>query len=111
MKLLRIQAKGLPLFQNELDIAFYAQQRIYEEDKSSLVPLFSNVFLNPAVSFIGINASGKTSVLNVIQLVTDILNNKSVVFPERGSEEHHHGEYFKPAHEHEASEQPLGDRR
>lgn len=78
MKLLRIKAKGLPLFQNELDIAFYAQQRIYEEDKTSLVPLFSNVFLNPAISFIGINASGKTSVLNVIQLVTDILNNKSI---------------------------------
>lgn len=66
------------MFPNELDLVFYAQQRIYEGDKSSLFPLFSNVFLNPAVSFIGINASGKTSVLNVIQLVTDILNNKSI---------------------------------
>ena len=78
MKLLRIEAKGLPLFKEGLDIIFYAQQRVYEEDKNNLIELFSNVYLNPAVGFIGINASGKTTVLNTICLVLDILNNQPI---------------------------------
>ena len=61
MKLLRITAEGLPLFKEKLDVCFYAQQRIAEEHKNILYPLFSNIYLNPANGFIGINASGKTS--------------------------------------------------
>ena len=41
-------------------------------------PLFSNIYLNPANAFIGINASGKSSVLKVILLALDIINNKSL---------------------------------
>lgn len=78
MKLLRIQAHGLPLFKEGLDIIFYAQQRVYEDDKNNLMSLFSNVYLNPAIGFIGINASGKTSVLNAICLVTDIINSNPI---------------------------------
>ena len=78
MKLLRIQAQGLPLFKENLDIIFYAQQRVSEDSKNNLISLFSSVYLNPAVGFIGINASGKTSVLNVITLITDIINNKPI---------------------------------
>lgn len=47
MKLLRITAEGLPLFKENLDLAFYAQQRIAEEQKSILYPLFSNIYSNP----------------------------------------------------------------
>lgn len=36
MKLLRITAEGLPLFKEKLDLTFYAQQRIAEEQKSIL---------------------------------------------------------------------------
>ena len=78
MKLLRIQAQGLPLFKEGLDIVFYAQQRVYEDDKNNLISLFSNVYLNPAIGFIGINASGKTSVLNVICLVIDLINSNPI---------------------------------
>ena len=78
MKLLRVTAEGLPLFREKLDICFYAQQRVSEEQKELLHPLFSNVYLNPANGFIGINASGKTSVLKVILLVLNILNNEPV---------------------------------
>lgn len=78
MKLIRITASGLPLFKEELDLTFYAQQRVYEEDKNALLPLFSNVFLNPANAFVGVNASGKTSVLKLILLVLDLLNNKPI---------------------------------
>ena len=53
MKLLRITAEGLPLFKEKLDLSFYAQQRLTEEHKEILYPLFSNIYLNPANGFIG----------------------------------------------------------
>ena len=78
MKLLRITAGGLPLFKEKLDISFYAQQRVAEEHKKLLYGLFSNIYLNPTNGFIGINASGKTSVLKVILLVLDLMNNEPI---------------------------------
>lgn len=78
MKLLRITAEGLPLFKEKLDLNFYAQQRVAEEHKNILYLLFSNIYLNSANGFIGINASGKTSVLKVILLVLELLNNEPI---------------------------------
>lgn len=78
MKLLRITAEGLPLFKEKLDLTFYAQQRITEEQKNILYPLFSNIYLNSATGFIGINASGKTAVLKVILLALEIINNEPI---------------------------------
>lgn len=34
MKILRITAQGLPLFKEDLDICFYAQQRVSEDEVS-----------------------------------------------------------------------------
>lgn len=78
MKLLRITAEGLPRFKEKLDICFYAQQRVSEEQKVTLYPLFSNIYLNPTNGFIGINASGKTSILKVILLVFGIIDNEPI---------------------------------
>ena len=78
MKLLRVTAQGLPLFKEKLDLSFYAQQRVAEEDKMNLYSLFSNVYLNPANVFIGINVSGKTSVLKVLLLALGIVNNEPI---------------------------------
>lgn len=78
MKVLRITAQGLPLFKEQLDLCFNVQQRVADEDKDLLYPLFSNVYMNCANAFIGINASGKTSVLKVIILVLKILNNEPI---------------------------------
>ena len=78
MKLLRVTADGLPLFKEKLDICFYAQQRVSEEHQDILYPLFSNIYLNPTNAFIGINASGKTSVLKVILTALGIVNNEPV---------------------------------
>ena len=80
MKILRITAKGLPLFKQELNITFYAQQRVSEDDKERLYRLAvkPSVYLNPANAFIGINASGKTSVLKAIQLSLCIVNNEPI---------------------------------
>ena len=68
MKLLRIEAIGLPLFKEKLAMTFYAQQRVAEDDRAFLFPLMpeSKYYLNCANAFIGINASGKTSALKVI---------------------------------------------
>lgn len=78
MKLLRITAEGLPLFKETLDLKFYAQQRVADKDKDNLFHLFSNVYLNPTSSFIGINASGKTSVLKVLRFVLGMINNEPI---------------------------------
>ena len=78
MKVLRITAQGLPLFKEELDISFFAQQRVADDDKDLLHPLFSNIYMNCSNAFIGINAAGKTSVMKVILLALNLLNNQPV---------------------------------
>ena len=78
MKILRIAVEGLPLFQERLDICFYAQQRVSEEQRALLYPLFSKVFLNTTNVFAGINASGKTSTLKVILFALHLLSGKSI---------------------------------
>lgn len=80
MKILRITVQGLPLFKQELDILFYAQQRVSEDDKGCLFKLLSapGIYLHAANAFIGINASGKTSVLKVIQLALNMMKNEPI---------------------------------
>lgn len=78
MKVLKITAQGLPLFKEKLDISFFAQQRVADDDKDLLYPLFSNVYMNCSNAFIGINAAGKTSVLKVILLALNLLNNQPI---------------------------------
>lgn len=78
MKILRITAQGLPLFKKDLDICFYTQQRVCEEDKDNLYRLMDNYYLHSACAFIGINASGKTSVLKVISLALNIVKNEPI---------------------------------
>lgn len=78
MKILRITAHGLPLFKEDLDLCFYTQQRVSEDDKDSLYNLVDNYYLHSACAFIGINASGKTSVLKVINLALSIVRNEPI---------------------------------
>lgn len=82
MKLLKIMVEGLPLFKEKLDLVFYARQRVAKDDKTVLYPLFSSVYLNPVNGVIGVNASGKTSVLKVVILVLNILNNEPLNYIE-----------------------------
>lgn len=78
MKILRITGKGLPLFKEDLDICFYAQQRVSEDDKNNLYNMIENYYLHSACAFIGINASGKTSVLKVVNLALSIIKNEPI---------------------------------
>ena len=78
MKILRITAQGLPLFKEDLDICFFAQQRVSEDDKNNLYNMIENYYLHSACAFIGINASGKTSVLKVVNLALSIIKNEPI---------------------------------
>ena len=78
MKILKLDVKGLPLLNSDLCIDFIAQQRVDDNDKEQLYNIFSNIYTNPALAFIGINASGKTTVLKVISLAISLLNNEAL---------------------------------
>lgn len=80
MKILRIRAEGLPLFKAPLDLTFYAKQRVNENDRETLYHLSNqpSVYLNTATAMIGLNASGKTSVMKVIELAVAIVRNDPI---------------------------------
>lgn len=82
MKILKIVVEGLPLFQSRCEIDFLAMQRITEENSEKMSCAFSNntkeFYQNNVLSFIGINASGKTTILKLITFVFRMLNNEPI---------------------------------
>lgn len=78
MKLLKLSIDGLPHFKQNLDIDFVAHQRVDDIDKEQLFNVFSNIYMNPALAFIGINASGKTTILKAISFAISLLNNEPI---------------------------------
>lgn len=78
MKLLKLTLEGLPHFNSILNIDFVAQQRVDDDDKERLYNVFSKIYVNQVISFVGINASGKTTILKTISFVMKMLNNESI---------------------------------
>lgn len=78
MRLLKINIKNMPRFREDIDIDFITKQRVAEDDKEKLFHIFSNIYANQVLSFIGINASGKTTILKVISFVINMLNNEAL---------------------------------
>ncbi len=78
MKILKLTLEGLPHFNDILDIDFVAQQRVDDDDKERLYNVFSKIYVNQAISFVGINASGKTTILKAISFAMKMLNNESI---------------------------------
>ena len=82
MKLLKITASNLPLFQDKCEIDFFALQRVSSDNAEQMSRLFSTstqaYYQNNVMSFIGINASGKTSILKLISFVCGMLGNQSI---------------------------------
>ena len=76
MRILNIKVDGLPLFKGPQELCFFAKQRVSENDKERLLPVFDTVYTQGATAFIGINASGKTSILKVILVALGLLNNE-----------------------------------
>ena len=82
MNLLKLCVSGLPLFQGKCEIDFMAQQRVTEEDAEQMAQVFStglqDFHKNNVLSFIGINASGKTTLLKLIAFSFGLLNNEPI---------------------------------
>lgn len=82
MNLLKLCVSGLPLFQDKCEIDFMAQQRVTEEDAEQMTRVFStgiqDFYKNNVLSFIGINASGKTTLLKLISFSFGLLNNEPI---------------------------------
>ena len=82
MKILKIVASGLPLFSDKCEIDFVAQQRVTEDGADKMGCLFSvkgrNYYQNNVMAYIGINASGKTTILKLITFVCELINNVPV---------------------------------
>lgn len=69
MRLLKIRAEGLPLYKNPFEVSFFAMQRVESSHLDAVSKLFGSIYVNKAEAFTGINASGKTTALNVVAFV------------------------------------------
>lgn len=78
MRLLKIVAKGLPLFKEEVEIDFYAEQRVSENNQEMVSHCVGSIYTNNVISIVGINASGKTSLLKLISFVIEFVNGEPV---------------------------------
>ena len=82
MRLLKIFIQDMPRFKENIDIDFITKQRVAEDDQEKLFNTFSNnytsIYTNQAISFIGLNASGKTTILKAISFVINLLNNEAL---------------------------------
>ena len=78
MKTLKLVMEGLPHFKDKIELNFVAQQRVNDYDKERLHHAFSNIYVNKAISFVGVNASGKTTILKAVSFVMKMLNNESL---------------------------------
>ncbi len=78
MKLLKVIAQGLPLFSDTLEIDFFAESRVYVDEQHELTHLFGNFYLNKTLSFTGMNASGKTQILNTLSFVMYLIQAESI---------------------------------
>lgn len=77
MKLLKLSVEGLMLFKEKVEIDF-AEQRVSSDNCEMLFNPFGKIFTNNVISVVGINASGKTSLLKVITFVLNMLNGEPI---------------------------------
>lgn len=78
MKILKLSINGLQNLKNTLNVDFVAQQRVDNDAKEQMFHVFSNIYTSPTLSFIGINASGKTTILKLISFALGLLNNEPI---------------------------------
>ena len=78
MRLLRIEADDIFLFNEKIVIDFNAEQRVYPDNAAMLYNPFGNTYTNNVLSFVGVNASGKTTSLKLISFVMSLLNAEAI---------------------------------
>lgn len=78
MKLLKLSVNGMMLFKENVEIDFFAEQRVSSDNCEMLFNPFGKIFTNNVISVVGINASGKTSLLKVISFTLKMLNGEPI---------------------------------
>ncbi len=81
MRLLRVQTQGFPAF-HDLDFQFITKDRVYKDD-DCVYSLGDHLYLNKVTTLTGYNASGKSTLIELMHLVCDVVNNHQV-------EKHHY---------------------
>lgn len=78
MRILRIEADGIFLFNERISIDFNAEQRVYPDNAAMLYNVFGKTYTNNVISFVGVNASGKTTSLKLVSFVMSMLNAEAI---------------------------------
>ena len=79
MKLLKLSVSGLPLFSGKLEIDFAATQRVSSANAENMYNVFGRIYQNNAIAIVGINASGKTSLLKVLTFAMGLLRGNTPI--------------------------------
>lgn len=86
MKILKINIDGLKNYsQNKLNIDFVPNKRVSRDEvNENVFKLFNNIYSQNVIPLVGINASGKTSTLEIIEGILSIyIDNSSISFKDR----------------------------
>lgn len=83
MKLLKIIIEDVALFEKKIEIDFFSEARVSSDEKHELIHLFNNFYANRTLTFTGLNASGKTQILNAIIVALNIIQAKSINYSPR----------------------------
>lgn len=78
MKLLKLSVEGLMLFKEKVEIDFFTEQKVMSGNKDMLSNPFRNIYTNNVLSIVGINASGKTTLLKLISFSLNLLNGEPI---------------------------------
>lgn len=71
MKILKIRYDGIELFENGIEFDLTATDRVTDPDQ--VIRLYRNIYTQKVISIIGINATGKTTVLRLINMAMDVV--------------------------------------
>lgn len=78
MKLLKIKIEKLPFFEAGTEIDFLAEGRVSTNENHELIHLFKHFYLNKTLTFTGLNAAGKTQILNILSFVMNLIQAKPI---------------------------------
>lgn len=78
MRILKMKVEGLNTFKDNFEIDFSASQRVTKESREFLIEVQEPVYTNPVIELAGLNASGKTISLQIMQFVMTLLKGRSI---------------------------------
>lgn len=78
MRLIRLSVDGLELFSNKIEIDFFAEQNVMSNNTEMVHNPFGKIYTNNVMSIVGVNASGKTSLLKLIAFSLDFLRGELI---------------------------------